>query len=51
MKVLFVITPLVVILNVHFAFVLYSNYKIARLPEEKGGCSDTFGPDPDADLD
>ena len=51
LKVLFVITPLVVILNLHFAFVLYTNYKQSRLTKEQGGCNDTFGPDPDADLD
>ena len=47
LKVLFVITPLVVILNCHFAFVLYTHYKNSRLPEEKGGCEDRYGPDPD----
>ena len=31
LKVLFVITPLVVILNVHFAFVLYTHYKNSQL--------------------
>ena len=44
LKVLFVITPLVVILNVHFAFVLYTHYRNSGLPEERGGCNDLTSP-------
>ena len=44
LKVLFVITPIVVIMNVHFAFVLYTHYRNSKLPEEQGGCADDNGP-------
>ena len=47
LKVLFVITPLVVLLNLHFAFVLYAHYKNSRTPVDQGGCDDRYGPDPD----
>ena len=47
LKVLFVITPLVVILNVHFAFVLYTHYRNSNLTEEMGGCNDRYAPEPD----
>ena len=47
LKVLFVITPLVCLINIHFAFVLYTHWKNARLPESQGGCADTDGPEPD----
>ena len=40
LKALFVITPIVVIVNIHFAFVLYTHWKNSRLPEEQGGCAD-----------
>ena len=43
MKVLFVITPIVVIFNVHFAFVLFTHYKNSSLPENQGGCKDPIG--------
>ena len=51
LKVLFVITPLVVILNVHFAFVLFTNYKNSKLPEAQGGCADTIGAPEYEDFD
>ena len=47
MKVVFVITPIVVIMNIHFAFVLYVHWKNARLPANQGGCEDNDGPEPD----
>merc|ERR1719162_1933836 len=47
LKVLFVITPLVVIINLHFAFVLYAHYKNSRASVEDGGANDKYGPDPD----
>ena len=45
LKALFIITPLVVIINIHFAFVLYTHWRNARLPENQGGCQDPDGPD------
>ena len=47
LKVLFVITPIVVIVNVHFAFVLYTHYKNSKRGPEEGGCEDPEGPDYD----
>ena len=47
LKVLFVITPLIVIINLHFAFVLYAHYKNSRASVEDGGANDRYGPDPD----
>ena len=43
LKVLFIITPLVVIINVHFMFVLYAHWQNSRLPESQGGCGDERG--------
>ena len=40
LKALFVVTPIVVIMNIHFAFVLYTHWKNSRLPESEGGCAD-----------
>ena len=34
MKVMFVITPIIVVLNIHFAFVLYTHWKNSVLPED-----------------
>ena len=45
MKVLFVITPLVLILNVHFAVVLYVHFKNSRKTADEGGCGDADGPE------
>lgn len=44
-KALFVITPIVVFLNIHFAFVLFTHWRNARLPENQGGCADPDGPE------
>jgi len=38
---------MIVMLNIHFAFVLYTHWKNARLPENQGGCADDEGPQPD----
>jgi len=47
LKVLFVITPIIVVMNIHFAFVLYTHWKNSRLPESDGGCKDEDGPEED----
>ena len=39
-KVLLVITPLVLLVNLHFMYVLYTHYKRASLPKRQGGCYD-----------
>ena len=51
MKVLFVITPIVLVMNVHFAFVLFTHYKNSRLPIEQGGCADNDGPEYEDQID
>lgn len=51
MKVLFVITPIVLVMNVHFAFVLFTHYKNSRLPIEQGGCADNDGPEYEDQVD
>ena len=50
-KVLFVITPIVIVMNVHFAFVLFTHYKNSRLPVEQGGCADATGPEYEDQVD
>ena len=45
LKALFVITPIVVIMNVHFAFVLFTHWKNSRMPAAQGGCDDADGPE------
>lgn len=40
LKVLLFITPIIVLVNIHFAFVLYTHYKNSGLPESQGGCND-----------
>lgn len=45
LKALFVITPIVVIMNIHFGCVLYTHWKNSRLPEAQGGCDDQDGPE------
>ena len=45
LKALFIVTPMVIILNVHFAFVLYVHYVNSALPESQGGCDDPDCPD------
>ena len=37
LKVLFLITPIVILLNIHFAFVLYTHWKNSRLLRSQGG--------------
>ena len=44
-KVLFVITPIVLVMNVHFCFVLFTHYKNSKLPASQGGCDDAAGPE------
>ena len=51
LKVLFVITPVIVIVNVHIAFVLYTHWKNSCLPEDQGGCADNEGPQEDNDFE
>ena len=51
LKVLFVITPIVVIMNIHIAFVLYTHWKNSCLPEDQGGCADNEGPPEDEDFE
>ena len=43
LKALVFITPIIVIVNVHFAFVLYTHYRNSHLNEEQGGCNDGEG--------
>ena len=43
LKVLFIITPIVVIVNVHFMFVLYTHWQNSRLHPDQGGCNDDRG--------
>ena len=50
-KVLFVITPIVLVMNVHFAFVLFTHYKNSRLQESMGGCADENGPEYEDQVD
>ena len=38
MKILFVITPLIVIINIHFAYVLYTHYDRRKMYDYDGGC-------------
>ena len=38
MKILFVVTPLIVIINIHFAYVLYTHYDRRKLYDYDGGC-------------
>ena len=38
MKVILVITPLIIIVNVHFMFVLYAFWRNRNLPPNQGGC-------------
>ena len=45
LKALFIITPIVVIMNIHFGFVLYTHWKNSKLPESQGGCDDADGPE------
>ena len=40
MKILFVITPLIIVINMHFAWVLYTHWKRAPLGKSKGGTHD-----------
>ena len=51
LKVLLFITPAIVILNIHFAFVLYTHWKNSSLPKEQGGCNSNDGPAPDEFVD
>ena len=51
LKALFIITPIVIILNVHFAFVLYVHYVNSALPESQGGCDDPDCPDYQEQID
>ena len=44
LKVLFIITPVVILVNIHFGFVLYTHWKNSSLPEDQGGCGDADGP-------
>ena len=49
LKVFLVVTPLVIILNIHFAFVLYTHWKNSRLLVSQGGAQ--YGDDLDEDED
>ena len=42
MKILFVIAPLVVVINLHFAMVLYTHWKRAPLGKSQGGTYDEW---------
>ena len=47
LKVLIVITPLVILLNIHFAFVVYTHWKNSRLHRKDGGAQYGDGLDDD----
>ena len=40
LKALFVISPVVVLVNIHFAFVLFTHWKNSSLPEDQGGINE-----------
>jgi len=50
-KVLFVITPIILVLNVHFAFVLFTHYKNSSLQLADGGCNDASVQEYDDQVD
>ena len=39
-KVLFILWPTLVLINIHYAFVLYTHWKNSRLQVKDGGCAD-----------
>ena len=47
LKVLFILTPFLMIVNIHYGFVLYTHWKNARLQPKDGGCVDQGGPELD----
>ena len=46
-KVLFILWPTLVLINIHYAFVLYTHWKNSRLQVKDGGCADQAGPELD----